>query len=104
MSEDANLKIEDLQQRVSLVINECIRRRAGGEVIADESLIEAHPDLMPELAERLRFVRMIEAARYQEILAQAATDLIDGRSATAPTAGGRCASLWSLLAPNHGWQ
>jgi hypothetical protein len=34
------------------IINDLIVRRAGGETISDESLIAAHPGLMPELAER----------------------------------------------------
>ena len=39
--------------------------RAQGEKITDESLIEAHPDLMPELAEELRFVHLIASAKSE---------------------------------------
>ena len=44
------------------IINDLIVRRAAGETISDESLIAAHPGLMPELAERLRNLRMVECA------------------------------------------
>ena len=37
-------------------------RRAAGEAVTDESLIQAHPELMPELADALRNLRMVECA------------------------------------------
>jgi tRNA A-37 threonylcarbamoyl transferase component Bud32 len=38
-------------------------RRAAGEAVSDESLIAAHPELMPELGEELRKLRLIAGAR-----------------------------------------
>ena len=44
------------------IINDLIVRRAAGEVVTDESVIEQHPDLMPELAAELRNLRIVECA------------------------------------------
>ena len=44
------------------IIDDLIVRRAAGKVVTDESLIEAHPDLMPELADALRNLRIVELA------------------------------------------
>jgi serine/threonine protein kinase/ribosomal protein S27E len=40
-----------------------LRRRTEGEAVSDVSLIAAHPELMPELGDELRKMRIIEAAR-----------------------------------------
>ena len=65
MPETSRPTVDDVQQRASLVIDDCIRRRADGETVSDESLIGAHPDLMPELAEQLRRLRVIERVQRQ---------------------------------------
>ena len=52
-------------QTIRQVVNDCIERRAAGEAISDESLVAAHPELMPELADALRNLRMIEQAERQ---------------------------------------
>jgi len=52
-------------QRIRQVVQECRRRRRAGESISDESVIEAHPALMPELAEELGALHLIEAARKE---------------------------------------
>ena len=44
------------------IINDLIVRRAAGETVTDESVIEQHPDLMPELAAELRNLRIVERA------------------------------------------
>jgi serine/threonine protein kinase len=44
------------------VVQDCLQRRAAGESLSDESIIDAHPDLMPELGEELRKLRLITAA------------------------------------------
>jgi hypothetical protein len=49
--------------KVRDVIEDCLRRRAVGEGVSDESLIASHPDLMPELGEELRKLRIIGAAK-----------------------------------------
>ena len=52
----------DRATRIQHVVDDCLLARAKGQVIIDESLIQAHPDLMPELADELRKLRMIEQA------------------------------------------
>lgn len=44
------------------IINDLIVRRAAGETVTDESVIEQHPELMPELAAELRNLRIVECA------------------------------------------
>ena len=51
--------------RLRQVIDDCLRRRAEGKSVSEESLIDTHPDLMPELAEELGKLRLIEAGRRQ---------------------------------------
>ncbi len=53
----------DRMKRVRVVLDDCIRRRANGELLTDQSLTAAHPDLLPELAEELRKLLLIERAR-----------------------------------------
>ena len=48
--------------RIQRILHDCIVRRAAGETISDQSLMEAHPDLQPELAETLPVLRLIESA------------------------------------------
>jgi serine/threonine protein kinase len=47
------------------LINNCLRRRAEGQILSDQSLIDSHPELMPELERELRNLRLIEAAQRQ---------------------------------------
>ena len=49
-------------EAIRVIIDDLIVRRAAGETISDESLIEAHPDLMPDLAAGLRNLRLVECA------------------------------------------
>ncbi len=53
------------QTQLKHVMEDFIRRRANGEIITDESLMTAHPDLMPELAEQLRRLHVIEEVQHQ---------------------------------------
>jgi ribosomal protein S27E len=48
---------------VRAVLDNCRLRRAAGEIVTDESIMVAHPELMPELGEELRKLRVIAAAR-----------------------------------------
>ncbi|MFN0137791.1 MAG: protein kinase domain-containing protein [Phycisphaerae bacterium] len=48
--------------RVRDVLGDVVRRRASGEVLADEALVQAHPDLMPALGHELLLLRMMQAA------------------------------------------
>ena len=52
-------------QQIRQIVKDCLLGRADGQVITDESLMESHPDLMPELADELRNLRMIEQAERQ---------------------------------------
>ncbi|MHC4180329.1 MAG: serine/threonine-protein kinase, partial [Planctomycetota bacterium] len=51
--------------RIRQVVKDCYHRRETGESVSDESVIEAHPDLMPELAKELATLRLIEQAQQQ---------------------------------------
>ena len=47
---------------VRRVVADCLRRRAAGEDLPDQAVIDAHPELMPALAEELARLRVIESA------------------------------------------
>lgn len=49
-------------ERIRQIVKDCLLARASGEVITDASLLQTHPDLMPELTEELHNLRMIEQA------------------------------------------
>ena len=51
--------------RLREVVSEAIRRRAVGDEILDEQIIADHPDLMPDLADELRKLRLVESARHE---------------------------------------
>jgi hypothetical protein len=53
---------KDRAQRIRQLVNACVQRRARGESVSDQSLIQANRDLLPELAEELRNLRLIEHA------------------------------------------
>ena len=61
MGEDSVARNAHLQE----VIDDCRCRRVAGEVVSDDTLISTHPQLMPELGEELRKLRLIAAAREQ---------------------------------------
>ncbi len=43
-------------------MQDCFRRRLAGEPILEQTIVAAHPDLMPELAAELDKLRLLEAA------------------------------------------
>lgn len=49
--------------RIRKVIEECMSRRAAGEMVTDASITESHHELMPELAQELAVLSLIERAR-----------------------------------------
>ncbi|MFQ5589735.1 MAG: protein kinase [Phycisphaerae bacterium] len=55
----------DRDRRISLVVARALRRRSEGAHVADAELIAAHPELMPELAERLQKLHAAEDAGGQ---------------------------------------
>ena len=52
--------VDSRAQRIRQVISDCLFRRNCGEEVSDDSLIEAHADLMPELAKDLQLIRLFE--------------------------------------------
>jgi len=50
-------------ETVRRIVRDCIQRRAAGEDLPDERIIDRHPDLMPELGRELRALALIEQAR-----------------------------------------
>ena len=55
----------DRVQQIRQVVRDCIHCRVNGQTISDQSLIDTHPELMPELSEQLRRLRVIESAQRQ---------------------------------------
>src|SRR4051812_14460840 len=55
------------RSRVAAIVHEHLRRRQSGGDVSDVSIMAAHPDLMPELGEELRKVRIIAAARQKAL-------------------------------------
>lgn len=49
--------------RIRAFIDDVVTRRAAGESLSDNSLIDAHPELMPELEAELLKLKLIGAAR-----------------------------------------
>jgi hypothetical protein len=47
------------------IIQETLRRRAGGEQLEDDVVIAAHPALMPQLEMELKKLRLIAGARAE---------------------------------------
>ncbi len=53
------------RSRVSEVVHAHMRTPETGESVSDERVLAAHPDLAPELAERLRVLRLIDSAHQR---------------------------------------
>jgi len=52
----------DPADRLGSVLADVVSRRAHGELVAEDSVVSAHPELMPALGERLRVLRLIQEA------------------------------------------
>src|SRR5262245_49824411 len=48
--------------RLRDLLQDCVRRRAAGEVLPDEQLIRENPDLMPALVRELELLRLMRRA------------------------------------------
>ncbi len=48
--------------QVATILDQYLERRSQGERICDEQILTAHPDLLPELAQQLNRLRVIDAA------------------------------------------
>ncbi len=76
MSEDTHrdeTAPDERSQQIQRVMADCLAQRGAGKTLTDESVIEAHADLLPELAEELHKLRVIAAAR-QKVEQQDGTD------------------------------
>ncbi len=56
---------DERNEQIAQVLGDCMRRRAAGESVSDDSVIRANPSLMPELGEQLKKLRLIEEAGRQ---------------------------------------
>ncbi len=63
MTHRPNLDKQTRSDQIQTIANDCLIRRDAGEDVPDESIIEAHPELMPELAEWLRAVSLLRAVQ-----------------------------------------
>jgi eukaryotic-like serine/threonine-protein kinase len=90
----------DREVQIRAVIDDCLQRSERGEHVCHEEILEAHPDLRPELEEELHLLRLVQASRmpsFVEDLAamearwapsQHATDSSESASADEPTTSG----------------
>lgn len=58
----SDTQVPSSHERLTAIIDDCLVRRAKGESVDDDVLIETYPELMPELAEQLRFLRLAQSA------------------------------------------
>lgn len=66
------------------LLDEVIRRRHQGETLPDAQIIADHPDLMPELAERLKQLSLVQKARVAGDETQPITRATNRQSAGFP--------------------
>lgn len=76
--------VEQRRARVALLVEQIVERRLGGEKVSDSDILRDHADLMPELGEQLRILRMVEQARDESSGAAQVRSL-----ATVATSGAR---------------
>ncbi|MCB9853668.1 MAG: serine/threonine protein kinase [Phycisphaerales bacterium] len=69
--------------RIRRIVEQCMTRRAAGEVLSDDEIMSSHADLLPELREELSLLSMMERARQSALSSSAALDA----GARAPDAG-----------------
>lgn len=78
--------------RIRLVVGECQRRWSQGESVSDQSIIDTHPELMPELAEELRLLRLVQQARQKAEEGSAQLGQTDASENEGTHSPGRCPS------------
>ena len=59
---DQQSSSSDRYSRIQALVEDCLLRRAAGEAVSDQSLIDSHPELMPELGRELKKSQQIAAA------------------------------------------
>ena len=85
--------------RIQELLEDLARRRDAGEALDEQRIIAAHPELMPELAQQLRDLRVIDEARRRAH--DEPSPLRDWRQATTAgsDAGGRAGAPACPLIP-----
>ncbi len=58
-SDDANHSDEERSTRIEQLLFAHLQRRLDGEAVHDNDLVTQHPELMPELGERLQLLREV---------------------------------------------
>ncbi|HUW82703.1 MAG TPA: protein kinase [Phycisphaerae bacterium] len=89
----------DRTKRLQRVLDDVLRLRAAGEALPDDVVAAEHPDLMPELGERLKALHVIEQAQWR------ANGNANGSSADADHIQGRCPKCsghWRVRASQAG--
>lgn len=69
--------------RLRRLVADCARRRAAGEILPDEEIIRANPDLMPALERELTLLRIMKRAALH--VADSRDGSSDGGGAAEPT-------------------
>ena len=64
-NQHGDIKSQARLDRIHQIVNDCLVRRTAGESISDDSIIAAHPDLMPQLEEWLHGLHLIRAVVEQ---------------------------------------
>ncbi|MCH8150166.1 MAG: protein kinase, partial [Planctomycetes bacterium] len=64
----------DRLRRLAHLVEDVVRRRSGGDSVSDSTVIEAHPDLMPELGDTLRALEHVEEAHVEAKSRTASSD------------------------------
>lgn len=59
-----------VDSRLALVLEQVVRRRSNGEALPDDAVIRDHPELMPELGERLRVLKGLDDAERRALKSQ----------------------------------
>ncbi len=99
--------------RVTEVVADVARRRSEGELVLDEEIAAAHPELMPELGQQLAALRLVEQARQRAAANDDVTqtlspeDTTEGHgdtSATLPTHPGSIAGYTIIRELHRGGQ
>lgn len=91
----------DANARVARVVEDVIRRRAARETVDTKAVIAGNPELMPELGEKLRALRLVEEAEQRaertETVADTSANNTEGDASTSITSALRTVpTAWPL--------
>ena len=78
---DSQAGDDERSAQIAKIVDAIIRQGNGGESIDDAEIVQRHPELMPDLGERLRTARAIHAAAMQAKQEVPSSDSDDGRAA-----------------------